>query len=146
MDDSCGALDNASARRAAELMLSLLLTVCEEEEDRANRDGRESFARPRAAQTRRCFLPARRKEGKRVSGIGLLAHFFPFQTRARGSRSLSLSFTGAARARALSLLFSLLCLLREQRKALSWTPWRLRGLPRYADGRALEREREQSIE
>ena len=61
MDDSCGTLDNASARRAAELMLSLLLTVCEEEEDRANRDGRESFARPRAAQTRSMLSPREEK-------------------------------------------------------------------------------------
>jgi len=107
MDDSCGALDNASARRAAELMLSLLLTVCEEEEDRANIDGRESFARPRAAQTRRCFLPARRKEGKRVScRFRSLAHFFPFQTRVE-ALALSRSLSPEQRERAHSLSSSL---------------------------------------
>ena len=76
---------------------------------------------------------------RRVRGVELLASFSCvalFESFSRLRLSSLPPFRRSARAHSLSSpQFSL---FREQRNLLSWTPWRLRGLPRYADGRARE--------
>lgn len=80
----------------------------------------------------------------RVRGVEVLCHASLqklFRRSSRASVPLSLLLfphLSRARARARSSLLSQFSLFREHTSFLSWTPWRLRGLPRYADGRARE--------
>lgn len=83
------------------------------------------------------FLREKRKR-RRVSGVEVLRHFTSFEESFCPSSLFSPSPFARNNVRAHSLpYFSILSFSRAN-KLLSWTPWRLRGLPRYADGRARE--------